>query len=101
MSETNKTNGLTQTLPNGVELVWDDADIMSSYANVATATATQEEFFLLFGQHQSWKGVPEGGKVEIQLNNRMVMNPAAAKRFAAILVRSLEAYEERFGKIGG
>ena len=101
MPEKKKPAALSQTLPNGVELVWDDADIMSSYANVATATATQEEFFLLFGQHQSWKGVPEGGKVEIRLTNRMVMNPAAAKRFAAILVRSLEVYEERFGKIGG
>ena len=41
MSDTKTTTGLTQTLPNGVELVWDDADIMSSYANVATATATK------------------------------------------------------------
>ncbi|WP_316016105.1 DUF3467 domain-containing protein [Roseobacter sp. HKCCA0434] len=98
---TQDSSPMRQTLPNGVELVWNDADIMSSYANVATATATQEEFFLLFGQHQSWKGVEEGGSVEIQLNTRMVMNPAAAKRFAAILVRSLEVYEERFGKIGG
>lgn len=83
----------------GLKIRWDDSDIDSAYANIATATATREEFFLLFGLHQNWKGMPENGELNVKLTNRMVLNPHAAKRLAAVLARSIQAYEERFGTI--
>ena len=85
--------------PN-LSIQWDDSDMESLYANVATATANREEFFLLFGTHQNWRGAqPKNGEVSVALSKRIVMSPFAAKRMAAILDRSLEVYEKQFGKI--
>ena len=85
---------------NGVTVEWDDSKMESVYANIATATANREEFFLLFGTHQNWRGVqPEGNAIEVSLSQRMVMNPFAAKRLALILQQSIKAYEDQFGEI--
>jgi hypothetical protein len=85
---------------NGTAIKWDDSDMVSSYANVGTATANREEFFLLFGTHQHWRGTrEETAEVEVKLANRMVMSPFAAKRLAVILTQSIKAYEEQFGTI--
>lgn len=83
----------------GVKVNWDESSITSSYANIATATATREEFFLLFGLHQNWKGLPEDGQLDVKLTNRMVLNPYAAKRLSVLLSRAIDVYEDRFGKI--
>lgn len=88
------------TAATGVNVAWDDSEMASSYANIATATATREEFFLLFGLHQNWKGMPEGGQLDVKLNDRIVLNPHAAKRLAAVLMGAVKQYEERFGEIG-
>lgn len=85
---------------NGVKIVWDDSEMTSHYANIGTATANREEFFLLFGTHQHWRGTMEEKKqVEVKLANRIVMSPFAAKRLAVILTQSIKAYEDQFGKI--
>ncbi len=99
MADENGNPSVAQTEIDGVKIVWNDKDISSSYANVATATATREEFFLLFGIHQNWKGVPADGNVDVKLTHRMVVNPYAAKRLAMLLAASIKAYEERFGTI--
>ncbi|MBP1853400.1 DUF3467 domain-containing protein [Rhizobium halophytocola] len=89
----------TQTM-NGVKLNWDDSDMESLYANIGTATANREEFFLLFGTHQHWRGsVKDTAEVNVKLANRIVMSPYAAKRLAVILSQSIKAYEDQFGKI--
>jgi hypothetical protein len=85
--------------PN-VSIQWDDSEMESVYANVATATANREEFFLLFGTHKNWRGKqPENGEVDVSLSKRIVMSPFAAKRMATILNQSLEVYEKQFGQI--
>jgi hypothetical protein len=72
----------------------------SSYANIGTATANREEFFLLFGTHQNWRGnVADTKEVEVDLSKRIVMSPFAAKRLLSILAGSIKAYEDQFGKI--
>ena len=79
---------------SNVSIQWDDTNMESIYANVATAT-------LLFGTHKNWRGTqPENGEVDVSLSKRIVMSPYAAKRMAAILNQSLEVYEKQFGKIG-
>jgi len=98
-TEDTQNSTVADTEPNDVSVEWDDSEIASSYANIATATATQEEFFLLFGVHQNWKGLPADGKLNVKLNDRIVLNPHAAKRLATVLVRSIKMYEDRFGKI--
>ncbi len=83
-----------------VSIQWDDSAMESVYANVATATANREEFFLLFGTHKNWRGTqPANGEVDVSLSKRMVMSPFAAKRLAVILNQSIDVYEKQFGKI--
>lgn len=84
----------------GVKIAWDDSGMDSVYANIATATANREEFFLLFGTHQSWRSNPDTNTLDVKLSNRIVLSPFAAKRLVLILQHSISAYEEKFGKIG-
>lgn len=79
---------------------WNDSKMESVYSNIGTATANREEFFLLFGTHQNWRGnAAERKSVEVELSKRIVMSPFAAKRLSMILAHSLKAYEDQFGKI--
>lgn len=97
MSETPENP--THTI-NGVSINWDDSEMESQYANIGTATANREEFFLLFGTHQHWRGsVKDQAGVDVKLAQRIVMSPYAAKRLAAILAQSIKAYENQFGTI--
>ena len=83
-----------------VSITWDDSDISSEYANIATATANREEFFLLFGTHQNWRGNEETNSLNVKLSNRMVLSPFAAKRLNLVLQQCISVYEEKFGVIG-
>jgi len=91
--------GFKETKFGDVTLTWDDSKVESNYANIATATASREEFFLLFGTHQNWQGRPGDGRVTVRLSDRMILSPFAAKRLALVLSQTVAAYEERFGTI--
>lgn len=100
MSE-NETNGETlQTKIGGITVNWHAKQMQSTYANIGTATASREEFFLLFGSHQNWHGSErEKTEADVDLSQRIVMSPFAAKRMAMILTQAVKAYEERFGEL--
>lgn len=83
----------------GTKINWDDSTIVAAYSNVATAAATREEFSLLFGLHEHWKGVPDDGTLDVKLTNRMVLNPHAAKRLSQVLEQAVSVYEKKFGTI--
>jgi len=69
----------------------------SVYANVANVAGTREEIVLLFGMNQAWH---EGQKeVAVQLSDRIVLSPFAAKRLAILLQNVIRDYESRFGAL--
>ncbi|MFH1984005.1 MAG: DUF3467 domain-containing protein [Pseudomonadota bacterium] len=76
---------------------WDDAKMQSTYANVCNVSSTREEVTLLFGTNQSWHTGQQ--ELSIQLTNRIILNPFAAKRLAALLGNIMKEYENRFGKL--
>ena len=78
---------------------WDDSDMTENYANVATVIATQEEFSILFGVQKGLRPDPRG--MTVQVSNRIMVNPFLAKRLLAVLTRTLDEYERRFGAVGG
>ena len=78
-------------------LRWDDSNMMSTYANVANVSSTREEVTLLFGTNQSWHTGQK--ELAIQLTNRIILNPFAAKRLATLLTNIMGEYESRFGKL--
>lgn len=99
MSDDKKTGAPDEV--GGIKINWRDENMESHYANIGTATANREEFFLLFGTHQHWKGdLQQTKNVDVDLAHRIVMSPFAAKRLAMILNQSVKAYEDQFGKIG-
>jgi hypothetical protein len=77
---------------------WDDSQMQSSYANVVNASSTREEVMLFFGTNQTWNPTPDR-KFKVKLNDRVVLNPHAAKRLWILLGAILKEYENRFGAI--
>jgi hypothetical protein len=81
----------------GTRIKWDDSNMKSSYANVCNVTSTREEVVMLFGINQAWnRGQKE---VTIQLTDRVIISPYAAKRLATLLDGVVQEYEKRFGTL--
>jgi hypothetical protein len=81
----------------GTRIKWDDSGMKSAYANVCNVTSTREEVVLLFGMNQAWnRGQKE---VTIQLTDRIVISPYAAKRLSMLLGSVVKEYENRFGQL--
>jgi hypothetical protein len=81
----------------GMKIKWDDSGMKSSYANVCNVTSTREEVVMLFGMNQAWnRGQKE---VTIQLTDRIVISPYAAKRLSMLLSGVVKEYESRFGPL--
>jgi hypothetical protein len=81
----------------GMKIKWDDSNMKSSYANVCNVTSTREEVVMLFGMNQAWnRGQKE---VTIQLTDRIVISPFAAKRLSLLLGNVVTEYEKRFGTL--
>lgn len=86
-----------QEAVEGTRIKWDDSNMRSSYANVCNVTSTREEMVMLFGMNQAWnRGQKE---VTIQLTDRIVVSPYAAKRLAMLLDGVIKEYETRFGAL--
>lgn len=100
MTDNESTPEKLKTTMGGMTINWHAEHMNSTYANIGTATASREEFFLLFGSHQNWHGAEkEKTEADVDLTQRIVMNPFAAKRMALILGQAVKAYEERFGEL--
>ena len=76
---------------------WDDSKMTSTYANVANVSSTREEVTLLFGTNQTWHTGQQ--QLTVLLNNRVILNPFAAKRLSLVLNNVIREYESRFGTL--
>ena len=76
---------------------WDDSKMTSTYANVCNVSSTREEVTLLFGTNQSWYTGQQ--ELAIQLSDRIILNPFAAKRLSLLLNNIIKEYESRFGEL--
>lgn len=102
MSEKNDPKTTAKSNPTGAatgatKVRWNDSKMSSTYANVCNVASTREEVTLLFGTNQSWHNA--GKEVVVELSNRIILNPFAAKRLAVLLNNVMAQYEERFGSI--
>ncbi len=87
----------TAVASGGTRVNWDTSKLQSAYANVCSVTSTREEVVLNFGINQAWeRGQSE---MQIQLSNRIILSPFAAKRMADGLNKLLVEYENRYGKL--
>ncbi len=97
-SEPGKANTMSNEFLNSLTLKWDDSKMQTTYANVVNASSTREEVSIFFGTNQSWN-ISEDRELAIQLTDRMVLNPYAAKRLLVLLSRIIKEYENRFGTL--
>ncbi|MBW1999281.1 MAG: DUF3467 domain-containing protein [Deltaproteobacteria bacterium] len=83
-----------QTQPR---VVWDDSNMRSVYANATNVAGGREEIILLFGMNQAWHAGQK--EIKIQLSDRIILSPYAAKRLSLLLNNVLQDYERRYGKL--
>jgi hypothetical protein len=76
---------------------WDVAKMQTTYANVANVSSTREEFTILFGINKTWN--PEQRELTVDISDRVILNPYAAKRLALLLRNIVRQHESRFGEI--
>ncbi len=97
-TQSTKADNATNDLLKSLTLNWDDSKMQTTYANVVNASSTREEVSIFFGTNQSWN-ISEDKQLSIQLSDRMVLNPYAAKRLLVLLSRIIKEYENRFGAL--
>lgn len=85
------------TADQNINIRWDDSAMRSAYANVCNVTGTREEIVLLFGVNQNWTSTNK--ELVIQLLDRVILSPFAAKRLNLLLSRVLKEYETRYGAL--
>ena len=79
-------------------IAWDDGKMATNFANVVNIQGTREQVELFFGTNRTWN-VEAGGPMEVELTNRMILTPLAAKRMWSILTNVLREYEQRHGAL--
>ena len=76
---------------------WDGSKMASSYANICNVSSSREEVTLLFGTNQNWHAGQK--ELTVELSDRIILNPYAAKRLAVLLSSTMAEYEKRFGEL--
>src|ERR1700756_969343 len=86
------------TTTQGPAVVWDDSRMVTHFANVVNIQSTLEQVDLFFGTNQTWN-LPSDRRVQVELNNRIILSPHAAKRLWLALGGVLQSYESRHGEL--
>src|SRR5687768_9561090 len=81
----------------GAKVRWDDSQLRTNYANVCNVASTREEVVVLFGSNQAWHAGQR--EIPVQLYDRVILTPFAAKRLSVLLGGVLREYEARFGPL--
>ncbi len=85
-----------QPQPQQTEIILNEKGAHVAYSNFARVTATPEEVIVDFALNPN----PfVGGKQEVQVTQRLIMNFYTAKRLCSALVMTLQRHEATFGAI--
>jgi len=95
--DTGKGNPAAGVDEKKTTIKWDVARMQTSYANVCNVSSTREEFTILFGINKTWN--PEQRELTVDMSDRIILNPFAAKRMAMLLSNVIRQYEDRYGEI--
>jgi len=77
---------------------WIDKNMGTHFANVVNVQSTREQVDLFFGTNQTWN-VTGKSQVAVELTNRIILTPYAAKRLWTVLGGVLREYESRHGAL--
>jgi hypothetical protein len=96
-AEKKQTNADAAQAEGQARIIWDDSDMRSVYANASNVAGGREEIVLLFGMNQAWHAGQK--EIKIQLTDRVILSPFAAKRLSVLLNNVLQNYEKQFGAL--
>ncbi|GEP03391.1 hypothetical protein MOX02_14290 [Methylobacterium oxalidis] len=77
---------------------WREDGMATHFANVVNVQGTREQVDLFFGTNRTWN-VAETANVVVDLSNRIILTPLAAKRLLSVLGGVLAEYETRHGRL--
>ena len=77
---------------------WIEDRMATHFANVVNVQGTREQVDLFFGTNRTWN-VEDGGAVSVELSNRVILTPLAAKRLWTVLGGVLREHEVRYGAL--
>jgi len=77
---------------------WLDQGMQTHFANVVNVQSTREQFDLFFGTNQTWN-LKDKNTVAVNLSNRIILTPFAAKRLWTVLGNVLREHEARHGTL--
>jgi hypothetical protein len=77
---------------------WDDAAMATHFANVVNVQGTREQLDLFFGTNRTWNLTANSG-MSVELSNRIILTPLAAKRLWTVLGSVLREHESRYGAL--
>lgn len=97
-STTDKPQSATIDAARSTSVQWNDREMATQFANVVNVQSTREQVDLFFGMNRTWN-VAEDGQVMVDLTNRIILTPFAAKRLLAVLGGVLREYESRHGAL--
>ena len=80
-----------------VKVKFNTDKLSSSYANFCHVTSTREEVVLNFGVNSDWDR--STGEIEIDLTNRLILSPFAAKRLMLMINSLIDGYEKKYSPI--
>jgi len=89
-----------QTQVRDAQVRWDDKKMVTSFANVVNIQSTREQVDLFFGTNQTWN-IANEKTLSIELSNRLILSPFAAKRLSVALAGVIREYEARYGALDG
>ena len=79
-------------------IAWNDSAMQTHFANVVNVQSTREQVDLFFGTNKSWNLVGDT-QVSVDLSNRVILTPFAAKRLLSVLGNVMSEYEARYGSL--
>ena len=93
----NGSQGDKTTASDQRRIVVDSAGAATNYSNSCHVASTKEEIVLNFGLNQAW----DQGQADmrVQVTNRIILSPFAAKRLALLLGAVVQQYERQFGAL--
>jgi len=94
--ETLGTIGATDASQKQIQVEIDDEDVPVAYASLARVAGTAEEITVDFGGPLKQTG---DGRATLRVEQRIVLNPWAAKRLALTLGQTIQRYEQTYGAL--
>lgn len=84
--------------PDRTGVHWIDDEMGTHFANVVNVQGTREQIDLFFGTNRTWN-LEDGAGVSVELSNRIILTPLAAKRLWTVLGGVLREHEARYGTL--